>query len=205
MILLKLLDHDLHRSKKGLDAVPLWLETPAKLGFLPAIVSSSRGKFIVSRKLTKDGRLRSGVFEYDSDRIDDVIGDIMAAAYSLSCEEKWGNVFTGADAAKAGFTYVQTSAGVSSQPHICLVPESMSLEDLSSFMGDALDGGVYMKVCRVHSHKVPLPVFFSRPDFVGMYTQFVGGRSSMILHNVRNGLAFCRPGPAAVKRSKRAV
>jgi len=191
VILLKLLDHDLHRSKKGLDAIPLWLETPAKPGFLPAVVSSSRGQFLVSKKLTKDGRLRSGVFEHDSDRIDEVIERMVSAAYSLSRDEKWGNVFSGRSAARSAFSYVQSSSGTSTQPHLCLIPDSLTPEAVASLMGDGLNAGVFQKVCRVHACKVPLPTFFSRPDFVGMYTQFVGGRSSIVLHNVRNGLAFC--------------
>jgi len=194
LILLKILDHDLHRSKKGLDAVPLWMETPAKKGFLPAVVSSSRSnKFLVSRKLTKDDRIRSGVFTHDSDRIDDVIGDMASAAYALSLTEKWPNVFSGKTAATKAFAYVQSAAGVSSQPHACLVPDSWTPEALSKSMGGDTDSGVYRKICRVYPCKVSFPVFLSRPDFVGMYTQFVGGRSSIVLHNVKNGFAFCPP------------
>ncbi len=194
MILLKILDHDLHRSRKGADAVPLWLETPAKPGFLPAVVSSSRGQFLVSRRLTKDGRLRSGIFEYNSDKIDGVLGDMVSAAHGLSVAEKWENSFSGKGAAKSAFSYVQRAAGVSSQPHACLYPGSWSAPDLAKFLGKDSDvAGVFMKVCRLHSCGVPFPVFLSRPDFVGMYTQFVGGRSSVVLHNVKSGMAFCPP------------
>lgn len=191
MILVKILDHDLHRSRKGVDAIPLWLETPAKAAFLPAVVSSSRGSFLVSRKLTKDEKIRSGVFSYDSDRLDEAIGNMMSAAHALSVKEGWKNVFCGKSAAASAFSYIQESSGMKSQPHACLVPEIWSDGEVQKFMGKDLDSSVYCKICRVYLCKVPFPVMLSRPDFVGMYTQFVGGKSSIILHNIKNGIAFC--------------
>lgn len=194
MILIKILDHDLHRSRKD-AAVPLWLETPAKIEFLPAIVSSSRGGFLVSRRLTKDGRIRSGIFNYDPDKIDDIIGNMFSAAHSLSVEEGWENRFFGKSAASAAFSYIQMTSGSKSQPHACLVPDHWDESAMKKFMGKDLDSGVFRKICRVYPCKVANPVMVSRPDFVGMYTQFVGGKSSIILHNVRYGLAFCDPKP----------
>lgn len=209
MILLRLLDHDLHRARKSVDAVPLWIETPAKPGFVPAIVSLSTPKFGVSRKL-KGGRLRSGVFAYDSDRLDEVITDLMRSALDLSKSEDFPNRFDGPAEA---FAYVQKQSGTTSQPHALLVPDSWTDEQLLKWGGPEMsksaeaDGRdkysssfVYGKVCRVIRYKVDAPVFFSRPDFVGMYTQFVGGHSSIVLHNVRNGLAFCHPTKKNVRR-----
>ena len=198
MILLRLLDHDLHRTRQSLQAVPLWIETPAKPAFIPAIISGSKmdipeKRFFVSRKLTNDGKLRSGVFPYDSDRIDDVIGDMLRAAYNLSVQENWPNVFRGKNQLKGAFDHVQKACGMKSQPHLCLIPEGPEVAKFNKAAGKDLENGVYRKVCRTTTCKVSFPVFCARPDFVGMYTQFVGGRSSILLHNVKNGLAFCPP------------
>ena len=209
MILLRFLDHDLHRTRQNVQAVPLWIETPAKPSFLPAIISGSgmdkpEKRFLVSRKLTQDGKLRSGVFKYDSDRIDEINGYMLSAAYDLSIKEDWPNIFRGKNQLKGAFDYIQRGFGAISQPHLCLIPEGQGQESdpvksvkkkvgMLSAMGKDLEDGVYRKCCRVTPCKVAFPVFCSRPDFVGMYTQFVGGRSSIILHNVKNSLAFCPP------------
>ncbi len=196
MILLRLLEHDLHRSR-NLDASPLWIETPSKPSHLPAVISGSgmdipERRFLVSRKLTKDGLLRSGTFKYDSDRVDEVIGYMMQSAYDLSVTENWPNVFRGKDQLKHAFGYIQKSIGLASQPHLCLLPEeSKALAVFTKAAGKDFVDRVYRKVCSTTPSKVAFPVFCSRPDFVGMYTQLVGGRSSILLHNVRNGLAFC--------------
>ena len=193
MLLMNILDHDLHRSRKS-DVAPLWIETPAKSMFLPAVVSGSgmdipERRFLVSRRLTQDDKIRSGVFKYDSDRIDEIIGYMMFAAYELSKNEGWLNIFVGKDQITKAFGYVQNASGMVTQPHICLVPEKKDLTDHG--IKENFVDGTYRKVCKVYSCKVDFPVFCSRPDFVGMYTQFMGGRSSVVLHNVKNGLAFC--------------
>jgi hypothetical protein len=196
MILLRLLDHDLHRSRASVQAVPLWIETPAKPAFVPAVISGSgmdnpEKRFLVARKLTKDGKLRSGVFKYDSDRVDELIIDMMKFAYDLSVQENWPNIFRGKKSLGAAFDYVQKAAGVTSQPHMVLVPEGPAIAAFNKSAGKDLADSVYRKVCRVTPLKVGFPIFCSRPDYVGMYTQFVGGRSSILMHNIRNGLSFC--------------
>lgn len=207
MILLRLLEHDLHRARKHADAHPMWIETPAKPEFLPAVVSLSTPRFAASRKLV-EGRIRSGVFGYDPDRLDEVIPDLLQAAYDLSEAEGFPNRF--ADAASA-FAHVQRQSGTKAQPHAVLVPSSWTDAALKKWAGDSLSGSsavgkdgstslVFNKTCRVFRSAFELPVFFSRPDFVGLYTQFVGGRTSIVLHNVRNGLAFCKPASKNVRR-----
>ena len=205
MILLRLLDHDLHRAKRGIEAVPMWIETPAKPGFLPAVVSLSTPKFAVARKLTSDGKLRAGVFSYDSDRVDEIIPGLMDSAYQLSVQEKWPNIFK---SARPAFEYVQKHSGTTAQPHLVLIPKKWSDAKLSKWAGkanvskadskDLMDKAVEQtyvtvlwKICRVYRCDVSMPVFASRPDFVGMYTQLVGGKTSILLHNIRAGLAFC--------------
>ena len=204
MLLPRLLHHDLHRAKAGLDAAPLILETPAKPGFLPAVVSTSdSGRFLVSRRLTKDGRLRSGVFAQDPDRVDDIVAPLLAAAYALSVEENYPNRFR---TAKQAFDYVREQSGIPALPHVVLVPAGWLGDDIDGFFGkdhlSASLGNMYRKTCRIIPAPVEFPVFFSRPDFVGMYTQFLGGRASLVLHNVRNGLAFVPPAQEPKARAK---
>lgn len=187
MILTRLLEHDLHRAKAGVEAVPLILETPAKSNFVPALVSTiDSGRFLVTRRLTKDGKLRSAVFKHDPDKIDDILRPLIDAAYSMSEEEKFPNRFSKPAAA---FNYVFETSGTGAHPHILLIPETEGTV-LEKWLGKEYDGRTYKKICRVVSADVTVPVFFSRPDFVGLYTQFLGGRSSIALHNVGRGLAF---------------
>ncbi len=195
MILIRLLDHDLHRARSDVQASPLMLETPAKPNFLPALVSTSdAGRFLVSRRLTKEGRLRSGVFSQDPDKSDDLIASVMKAAYKLSIDENFPNRF---QTPRLAFNYIQEKSGASAHPHLVLVPADWLGDDIDSFFGKKemsdSNGNIYKKICRVIPSSVDFPIFFSRPDFVGMYTQFLGGRSSLILHNVKDGIAFVPP------------
>lgn len=183
----------------------MWIDTPAKPQFLPAIVSLSTPKFAISRKLTDDGKLRAGVFNYDSDRVDEVIPDLMQAAYDLSVSAKWSNIFK---APAPAFQYLQKQSGTTTQPHMVLIPTDWTDAKLHKWVGkpnvavvdskDVMDKAfsqtsvtVLWRVCRVQRCAVKMPIFCSRPDFVGMYTQLVGGKSSILLHNVKSGLAFC--------------
>lgn len=201
MILLKVLEHDLHRSRSGSSAVPIRIHVPARSSFVPAIVSSPNGNFVVCRYLTdhegtpvkgQDGFLPCGVFEHDSDVIDDVIDDLFGAAFNLAHDDKLGNIFDGADSVARSFEHVQKSAGVKSQPHVCLVPREWSHDRLSSYMGSGfdIDRMKYRKSCRVTPCKISFPVFLSRPDYVGQMTQFLGGMTAIVLHNVKHGMAF---------------
>ncbi len=190
MLILKILDHDLHRARSA-TAVPLWIETPAKPESLPALVSSSRGAFLVSKRLTAEGRIRTGVFKHDSDRLDSLIGPMMDAAYDLSKSEGWKNWFSSCGKA---FDYVQAEAGTTVQPHACLVPDTWDAAAMNRWGGRDLSSDknvqVFRKTCRVYQCNVSRPVFTSRPDFVGLLTQIVGGRTSVLLHNTRRGVSF---------------
>jgi len=79
------------------------------------------------------------------------------------------------------------------QPHVCLIPESWSQNKIREFFGNNYDGRKYKKICHVVLSKVIMPTFCSRPDMVGLYTQFMGGKSGIILHNIKAGIAFCAP------------
>jgi hypothetical protein len=222
MILLRILEHDLHRSRSGVN-IPYQIDVPAVIDFIPAIISSTRGKFLVSRKLTngddviykpkdelpmliRGGKIVKknidvssktlyigvGVFSQESENADVLIGDIINAAFQLSIDDSLGNIFVGKDRASKGFSYVQKSSGMVIQPHVCLTPTDWTPDKKKRFFGADLDGaGKYKKICRIVPCSVPFPVFLSRPDMVGLYTQFLGGGASILIHNVALGMAFC--------------
>lgn len=198
MILLKILEHDLHRPRIGMSALPCMIEVPALPGFVPAVVSNSRGSFIVSRKLTNDNRIRVGIFEHDSEKVDQLITGMFKAALSLSLEEKYDNIFFGVNAAKLALTYVGNRSGMpGAQPHVCLTPLSWDNDKIVGFFGSKyLDNNKYCGYCNIVPANVEHPTFLSRPDMVGMYTQFLGGGSGVLLHNVKFGIAFCLDGNA---------
>ncbi len=193
MLIQRLLDYDLHSSKKGLEVNPYWVETPSLPHFVPAIISSATsGKFLVARRMTNDNHIRSGCFDHDSDNIDELINPLFFSAYRLSVEEKFPNIFTSAIDA---FKYIADQSSTGAHPHILLIPSSWGPEEISrNFSSDDLsDSNVFRKICRMIPADVHIPIFFSRPDFVGMHTRFTSGRSSILLHNVKNGLAFVIP------------
>lgn len=193
MIILQLLAHDLHRARSNVgNKILLMTEQclPSICDGNPVIVSGATGKFLTVRKFQKDRQVRSGIFEYDSDKIDDIISDLMASAYNLSVEEKWSNIFYGNKSAQLAFKYIKDES-VPGQPHMCLIPDSWLPKQISKFFGKNLNGHTHNKYCKVIPAKIPFPIFCSRPDMVGMYTQYAGGGSSIIIHNVKFGLAFC--------------
>lgn len=223
MLLTELLDHDLHRSRGG-TPIPLMLEVPVSKESFPAVVSGTRGKFFIAKGPQESGRAGVGVFDHDSDKLDAVIGPMLIVAFGLSVGRShvilervkrrvrgkmvgvpvektipgtFRNSFTGEDAAKKAFAYLQENSGLKFQPHICLVPSSWDEKSAIAFFGKKdydLSKRKFAKCCRVIFHDVPMPVFFSRPDMVGMYTQFMNGGAAILLHNVELGLAFCPQG-----------
>lgn len=223
MLMTELLDHDLHRSRGG-TPVPLLLHVPMQKENYPAVVSGTRGKFLVSKGPQNDTGLAGvGIFDCDSDKLDAFIGPMLSAAYGLSVGGSYSsltrvkrkvrgkmvgvpveetvvgtfkNSFTGKGAAKRAFEHVQKNSGLKFQPHVCLVPSSWDEKAAFAFFGKDFDPAQrkFAKCCRVIFHSVPMPVFFSRPDMVGMYTQFMNGGAAILLHNVELGLAFCPQG-----------
>jgi hypothetical protein len=194
MILHQILDHDLHRARQiGPRPLFVWQAAPpiCREPDSKWIVSNATGQFLATSAILEDGRIRSGVFVWDPDKIDGIIPLMMEAAYKLSVDKKWPNVFQGKNSASKGFQYIEAQSGMVGQPHVCLVPDSWDASKLKGFFGKDLAESKYQKYCRVASTKIEFPVFCSRPDMVGMYTQIMGGKSSILLHNVKLGLAFC--------------
>lgn len=208
MLLTEILDHDLHRSRGG--AVSAYaIHVPVPPDCFPAIVSNTRGDFVVSPGLNTETRLAAvGVFECNSDKLDSYVGPMLSAAFTLSSggsyfivkkkqkrkyKGRYKNSFSGPGAAQAALSHIRKNSGLKAQPHTCLVPSSWDAARASAFFGEEFDPAKrrFSGCCRVVFHDVPMPTFFSRPDMVGMYTQFLGGGAAVILHNVELGLAFC--------------
>jgi hypothetical protein len=182
-IYFKIFDQDLHKPKDNAKT-PLWIETPAHPDFLPCIVSSTRlGKFLVSKKLTPDSKLRSGVFVHEDANYDDLLRPIFDLAYDLSRSQGWPNRFKSFAEA---FDYIQDVSGSTSQPHTLLIPKDFSFT--SEF--NLSDDHVYKQICKISRADVSLPVFLSRPDFVGLSTSFHNGKCSVLVHNVKLGMSF---------------
>jgi hypothetical protein len=191
--LLRILETDLYHSRAGIDPIPLLVELPARPTFVPALVSNSVGDFLVSRKLTANSGIRVGVFSYEPDRLDSVIPDIINSAYKLSKSEKYQNIFIGKDSASRAFSYISKSSKTPAQPHCCLIPQDWGMARTRKYFKSEVDR-TYKKYCKIIWTGVPFPVFCSKPDFLGMCTQFVGNRVSILIHNVKSGLAMC-PSP----------
>jgi hypothetical protein len=191
MILHSILENDIHRSKVGSKAVPLWLEEPVPANCVPALVSGSRGNFLVSRKLTNDGRIRVGIFDQDPDRSDDLVGPAFEAALSLSRAENWPNIFKGPSAISSAFDYVKKSCPAPGQPHVCVYPREWEPKVVKKAFGMPWSPvAKYKGYCRLVPGPVNIPVMLSRPDMVGKVSQIVGGKMSIVLHNVKLGMAF---------------
>jgi hypothetical protein len=189
MLMMKILENDLHRSRKP-SAAPFMIEVPARPEFLPALVSSTRGKFLVSRRLTDDGKIKVGVFDHDSEKVDELIPSMLTAACELSKEEKWGNVF-GPRAVKTAFKYVSSHSHLPAQPHVCIAPSSWSNLKFEKTFGVKKSELKYQKYCNMVQMDIPFVVFLSKPEMVGLYTHFLNGPASILLHNVRRGMSFC--------------
>lgn len=205
MILHRLLDQDLHKSRIEGGKKLFSIATPAAENWVPAIVSLTHPKFAVVRKLFEGKYLQAGVFDYDSDRLDEVLKPLLSTAHDLSVSEKWKNIFRDPGAA---FDYIRKQSELESQPHMCLIPLSWSGVKAKKFFGadlstkkllasdqELLDSSsnhmyIYKEICRIQPANVDFPIFCSKPEFVGMYTQIMGGQSSMFLHNVKRSLAF---------------
>lgn len=215
MILLNVLNHDLKRSK-GSHKVAHLYEVPVDVSSLPALVSGPRGQFIQAKhptrltftdggiKISKDDRpepsLVTATFNHDPDRMDEILGPLVMAAYELSVGSKFPNRF---NSPSLGFDYVKEHSHPHLiQPHVCLVPSSWKEKDVRSrFDADLKFSGKkgdsvkckYREYCRVIPAPVHLPVFMSKPETMGLYTQFMGGTSSVALYNIAKGMAFLDP------------
>lgn len=175
MVLDQILHIDLYRSKSETEKKLLLYDVPVKPEFLPSVVSSpTYGKFITCRKISKDGYIRTGIFDVGND-LDLCIPSLFNHVIDLCKTDSLGNVFPTFDLARE---YIQESSGMSSQPHAMIVHPSNEEKYKAVFKG------------KLFVSDVKYSVLLSRPDFVGLYTMFLGGYGSLILHNIQLGMAF---------------
>lgn len=193
-VLRKILENDLHRSKSTVSARPLILDIPCNESFIPSVISSSsHDKFLVSKKIAKNNGIsyiRTGVFKHEFEKIDDVITNLFMKAYEVSVEYGYANVFTSVDKAKKR---IKKCSCDDAQPHIALIPKNLTDARLKSlFRGvKVTDKAVLHGTCSlIKCHDMDKIMFLSKPEYVGMYTQFLGDFASIILHNIELGIAF---------------
>lgn len=184
--LFRIFEIDFHDAKNA-NTVPLFQEVPILNTFLPVIVSSdTRGKFIVSRKMTKEGRVRVGI--YDDISFDpSVIYSLFDKALELSVQEKFDNVFKFENINDA-YNYLIDQSGLNILNGSILVPNNFNMSSNSDFVD------YKYKNFTVYRSKLPYFVLLSKPDYVGLCTRFFGLRTSILLHNVKMGVAFCTKG-----------
>lgn len=185
-ILESILEYDFHGTT-GSAKVPLLIEIPAKKEFLPAVVSSGTpGKFIITKAITKENRIRTGVFNSVDENSDSLLNPLFATAHDCSVQMGMNNRFP--DLASA-IAYIKESSGIPSMPHSILIPKSIDAETCLSKYGVDPKKRKYEQA-RVLFCDVSKIVVLSRPDFVGLFTRFTNNAVSVLLHNVALGIAF---------------
>jgi len=185
----KILDHDLHKTKVGMNSRVLLIETPGKKEFLPCVVSTAdKGRFLINNSITKEGRIRSGVFEGAEESLDVIIPPLFTKAYELSIQKEYSNIFSDSQSC---LSYIKDKSGFKKVPGMCFIPFSWSDVNLKRvFPGLSLEDGMINGYCKFLKIEMEFAVFLSRPDFVGLYTRLPNNQNSVILHNVEFGLAF---------------
>jgi hypothetical protein len=189
MIISRILQHDFHKSKKENIWIP-WIEFSDLP--VPCLVSSTRGKFLVARKHHDNGIIKSGTFEYSSDQLDDHLNPLIQSALNLSISEKHSNRFNGKTAAKDAFDFMLEKHKFG-QPYICLIPNAWTDVIKNKFFGkkNINESNKYNEYCKILTAPIEFPVFLTKPSDVGTYVQLIGDTHSIVVHNVKFGMAFC--------------
>ncbi len=193
MISHKIFDVDLHRVE---NKKLFMLESPANNEFLPSIVSSiAPNKFLTIRRLHPGNFIRSGIFEYDSDRLDEILSPLFKHAYELSLSENFSNIHKTFSEAH---DYIKKYSSVKGYPAYCLVPdgfdvskiENVTIPSYTSEEKNLSSLPIYSDNCKIVHCSVDRPVFLSKPDYVGLLTSFMGRSYSLLMHNVELGVSF---------------
>jgi len=202
MIIESILEVDSVSPTQKMSSNSFMVETPSLPSFVPSVISTTRGNFIVVSKMFEGNRIRSGVFSHPHSRIDEIIGPLFKACYDFSIKNGLENVFSDPSSA---FSHITESSGSEYQPHSVLIPSDWDHDKLVSWAGNdnlTIESGgedsvdirpwKFRMICNIKYCNVDLPVFLSRPDFVGLYYFFAGDLNSVVLHNLEFGMAFCK-------------
>jgi hypothetical protein len=186
-ILSKILDFDLHKSKKD-GARIFFIETPGIPDFLPVVVSSiDKSRFLINNSITKDNRIRSGAFISAEESIDEVIPSLLLKSLELS-REKFNNCFS---TALAAYNYIKRESGFDNQPSACFIPNLWTEDEIKEKLsGLNIDVDLMNSHCRIYRSNINFVCFLSKPDYVGLYTRLPGNMNSILLHNVKLGMSF---------------
>lgn len=201
VIVEEIFDVDSASPMQKISTLSFMIETPSLPNFIPAVVSTTRGNFIHVNKLYEGKKIRSGIFSHPHSRIDEMIGSIFLSCFELSEKMEYENIFSNPLDA---FDHVKKSSGSEYQPHILLIPSTWDEDKLLYWSTDNLtrkevgDGEInifpykFKDFCNIKYCSVHIPVFLSRPDFVGLYYSFTENLNSVVLHNIEFGMAFCK-------------
>lgn len=182
----KILEADLLRYKNA-ASLPLFIEVPSKKEFLPSVVSASRpDKFLESNRLTPESSIRVGVFSYDGAHLDDMLVSLFDTAYQISSQRAFGNIFK---SVKEASSYIKKTSGLSNFPQQVIYPKSLSDNKLNQ-LGAKIDSYGSALSMKWNPTSVSRIVILSRPDFVGVFHSLGRDHYSVLLHNLRLGLAF---------------
>lgn len=188
-IIHKILDYDLHKTKNHSEVLRiLMIETPGREEFLPCVVSTiNKGRFLINKSITRDGKIRSGVFTSSEETLDDVLPNLFDKCYELSLNMNWENIHASFEDA---YDYIKTTSGFKNLPHYVFIPDNFDDSVIKEKF--EFDGSLINKSCRIHRGPFNNVVFLSRPDFVGLLTRMPNNSNSIIMHNVSLGLSFLR-------------
>ncbi len=199
MILQKVLDVNFHGKRNSDNSGrPLFIELSIPSTFLPVIVSSVKfDRYILVNKVSSGGTIRSGIFNYDPDRIDEILGPLFSFAFKTSEKLKLNNIFSSATKAR---NYIKKTSGDDLYPNIALIPNSMDEESLKKIFKNSLippssgENRYFSldKKCNLIHCNVSNIIFLSKPDYVGLLTQISGGMTSVLLHNLEKGFSFLK-------------
>lgn len=189
MILMKILENDLHRSSRP---SVLYVEVPCKPDWLPIVVSTTRGKFVPVNRLREGSMAWAGAFEYDSSKFDQLIQPLFECAFSMSQSGVFKNIFSDPDAA---YSHVQESHDSKVEPPYLLVPDTITDKALRKLLGPKNVKGTeqkftYKTKTSVFRCNIKYPVFLTVPTHVGIHIRTLGKFSSILLHNVGLSMAF---------------
>lgn len=179
----KILDFDLIRTRSSGQSRPFWIENPGRPEFLPSVVSTvDKGRFLINRSITKDGKIRSGIFHSSEETSDEVLPNLFNKCFECSEESHFKNIFNTQNEA---FLYIQEESGFKNCPMYCLVSDISKIEMAND--GEKLNNGARILVIPDLNHIV----FLSKPDYVGLLTRMPNNYNSLIIHNIEKGIAFC--------------
>jgi len=178
-LIYKILDYDLMRTRStSNEGRPFFIENPGRKEFLPSVVSTmDKGRFLINNSITKDSKIRSGAFSSSEETIDEVLVNLFEKAFECSQSFGFKNIFT---TDLEAIEYIRNESGYKYCPMWCLTGSDSSHDENPH-------NDTYKMLYVIG---LPRKIFLSKPDYVGLITRLPNNFNSIILHNVKSGIAF---------------